>query len=630
MNTLRVGIPVIGGSGWIGGVSHIELHVKAVTCLPKAKRPQLFLIVNSKGLDQLEYYRPFFERFDGIIYWGIKIGTCKEQFGGDVIYCGTEEELFTIIDFYFPVNFNVIKGRCAASWIHDFQHRYFPELFSKQDIELREELCRRIAQYSKLLFCSSKAVESDFRRFFPTSAAYTRVIPLRVFPEESWYVGDSEEVQKKYGLPEHFIICCNQFWMHKNHLLLLKAIAILRGAGHEVHLACTGETCDFRRPEYFQEVKARIVEWKIEELVHILGIIPRQDQIQLLRRSHFVVQPSLFEGLSLIVQESRALGKAILLSDIDVHLEHQYGVFFQRHNAADLAKRIQELFAITGCGPDWNREAEARLRAQELAKVYALQFRQLTEEACDIFAGKEVQMKSNCKIPIATSIDPDGDLPNQIKAVESWLVLGFAVYSVNYEQDAERLQAMFPDVEFCIIGQDTAQQGKVLLHNVIACLQHNDSSVCGVAWSENYLFGANLSACVLAEAKGAVVYTVSEELETIESSRKGIFGKIGFIFFDRNFLRLFPEEPVKMGLPWWDLWMLLVLLSHKHSLKKITGPVSFHTCSKDSRELRDGAGQEEVIQQYLPKLTKISEENAGKYHQALLYVLGQHSQSINA
>lgn len=41
----RVGIPITGCKQWFAGVAITESLVKAVICLPKNERPQLFLVV---------------------------------------------------------------------------------------------------------------------------------------------------------------------------------------------------------------------------------------------------------------------------------------------------------------------------------------------------------------------------------------------------------------------------------------------------------------------------------------------------------------------------------------------------------------------------------------------------------
>jgi glycosyltransferase involved in cell wall biosynthesis len=382
---LRVGIPIVGGKEWFGGVSLIELHVKAVALLPENECPQLFLIITDETLNNFDCYSPFINKFDSIIYLGCNLFAAQSIINAPLLHCMSQDDLFEKIDFYFPVCFNVMPDRPAASWIPDFQHKYLSDFFSPQEIAMRDELCRRIAEESRLIFCSSHAVEKDFRRFHPDSKATTKVLSLRVSPENDWFTTNPSKVQEKYELPDRFVLCSNQFWIHKNHRRLFEAIALLHRQGEDVHLVCTGATNDYRSPCYFQELLQYLEKQDIKYLVHILGVIPRPDQIQLIRRSLFIVQPSLFEGLSLIVQESRALGKTILLSDIDVHLECEYGVYFNHGDVQYLARVISDLSAVSHPGPDLRRELEAKMQATSLTKVYAKEFYKLVQEAQVIF-----------------------------------------------------------------------------------------------------------------------------------------------------------------------------------------------------------------------------------------------------
>lgn len=385
MTRLRVGIPLVGGKRWLGGVSFIESHVKALLSLPPGERPRLFLVLADDFQNDFTCYRPFAHIFDAIIYVCGNPHTPYDLTHPPLIPCASQDELFSKIDFYFPFCFNVMPNRPAISWIPDFQHKYLPDFFTPQEIAARDAWCRRIAEEARLVFCTSRAVERDFQRFYPFSPARTKVLVLRILPDATWYVGNPRAIQEKYALPPRFILCANQFWIHKNHRRLCEAIALLRQAGEDTHLVCTGLQHDCRQPGYFPALLQYIDELGIADLVHILGVIPRHDQIQLLRRSLFVVQPSLFEGLSLIVQESRALGKRLLLSDIDVFAEDTYSTTFRRKDPQDLARQISALSAISSPGPDREREEAAHIQATGLATAYAAEFCAFLREAQTIF-----------------------------------------------------------------------------------------------------------------------------------------------------------------------------------------------------------------------------------------------------
>jgi glycosyltransferase involved in cell wall biosynthesis len=104
------------------------------------------------------------------------------------------------------------------------------------------------------------------------------------------------KVQKDYSLPDRFFLISNQFWTHKNHLVVFEALKILRERSVFPVVVCTGSLYDFRQPDYSNTILQAIHKLGVARQVNLLGLIPRPDQIQLLRRSLAVIQPSLFEG----------------------------------------------------------------------------------------------------------------------------------------------------------------------------------------------------------------------------------------------------------------------------------------------------------------------------------------------
>ena len=92
-----------------------------------------------------------------------------------------------------------------------------------------------------------------------------------------------------------------------------------------VQLVCTGSTYGFRGDDYFKRLSAYMDEHGLRIRVHVLGLLPRAEQIALLKSASAVLQPSRFEGWSTIIEDAKSLGKAILASDIAVHREQLDG-----------------------------------------------------------------------------------------------------------------------------------------------------------------------------------------------------------------------------------------------------------------------------------------------------------------
>lgn len=376
INNIKVGIPIIGSKEWLGGIAYIELLIRAVASLKDNERPKLFLIVRDGSLKAFELHKHILSLLDGVIYIGTDPTTATKTIATDFVHYDSYDELHKNIDVYFPVTMDVYPHRCSVSWIPDFQHKYLPEFFSEQEIVNREEKFLQIAHEARLITFSSNSARQDFQKFYPESKAVTKILSFFSYPQEEWYAGDCIQVQERYRLPDNFILCCNQMWAHKNYERLFEAIALLRRDGQEIHLVCTGSKIDSRFSGYYEKIINLIQELDISNQIHLLGMIPRNDQIQLIRRSLMIVQPSLFEGWSTVVEDCRVLGKTMLLSDLDVNIEQnpEYSIYFNRVDASDLALKMKAVLKTTKPGPDLAREAEAKGKALDFVNQYARQF----------------------------------------------------------------------------------------------------------------------------------------------------------------------------------------------------------------------------------------------------------------
>ena len=73
-------------------------------------------------------------------------------------------------------------------------------------------------------------------------------------------------------------------------------------------------------------------------------MIPRVDQVCLIRASKAVLQPSQFEGWSTVIEDARALGKPTIASNFPVHIEQDAlgSTFFRMGDADDCARAIAQ------------------------------------------------------------------------------------------------------------------------------------------------------------------------------------------------------------------------------------------------------------------------------------------------
>lgn len=288
------------------------------------------------------------------------------------------------IDFIYPY-FSCDKRPKpyrSAAWIPDFQHKYLPEFFSASELKSRDEEFSKIVSNAEKVILSSKMAQGDCHQFFPDSIEKTCVMPFRTIPQAEWYELNPSDTQLKYNLPDKFLLVSNHFWQHKNHLLIFSALELLKQQSIFPTIVCTGHMYDYRCPEYLDKVLRTIHELGISQQVMFLGHIPKIDQIQLIRRSVAVIQPSLFEGWSTIIENVRCFGKPMILSDFPVHIEQKVpdNLIFERSSVSQLAECILNYWESLSPGPDMEKEKISFNQQKEHIKEFGRKFFEIIQQ----------------------------------------------------------------------------------------------------------------------------------------------------------------------------------------------------------------------------------------------------------
>lgn len=366
---------LISDPNWHGGNIYIFNLVHAIDKLPQTERAAIKLSVATRNTSEIpeeisgKFDRVYVESFFHLLFYKILRmlpGFLRLSFFN-----------FRKIDFYYPGG-NLPRKWVFnwGGWIPDFQYRYLPQLFSKEEYDSRERRNAHLAKESPVLAFSSQCALNDYLKFFPQQAGNEYLLRFVSNANMEWLNHNPTETQHKYKLPDSFFMVCNQFWKHKDHGTIIKAIHSLKQDGVEITVVCTGATEDFRNPDYYPGLQQQALELGVEKQFVVLGFISRKDQIQLIRRSLAIIQPSLFEGWSTVVEDGRSLGKSIFLSDFPVHVEQNppHSYFFKQQHASELASRIKQHLPTLKPGPDAEMESMAYEENQRMMADFGRRF----------------------------------------------------------------------------------------------------------------------------------------------------------------------------------------------------------------------------------------------------------------
>jgi glycosyltransferase involved in cell wall biosynthesis len=273
--------------------------------------------------------------------------------------------------------FDSLPGVPAAvvAWIPDFQHHHASDFFSAEDVRWRNEVSARVGRDCNRVLFSSRDAESTFRSLHPQYAFRSAAIPFPSTLALQSLPGLADgTTREKYHLPEKFLFVPNQFWKHKNHPAVIRAIRILKDRGIHAHCVFTGLPHDSRDPlnGYLSQILQQICEEGLAGSISVLGFINRKELIDLFRTAALVIQPSLSEGWSTSVQDALALGRPLICSDLAVHREQAPDAlgFFPGNDPDDLANLLATHWEGLRAGPDAASEDAGLLRERERVSNY--------------------------------------------------------------------------------------------------------------------------------------------------------------------------------------------------------------------------------------------------------------------
>jgi glycosyltransferase involved in cell wall biosynthesis len=273
-------------------------------------------------------------------------------------------------------------------WIPDFQHRGLPQHFSAGEREVRDRTYAKLATRARLVLLSSTTMAVEFAQLYPNYANKARIAS---FPSQLAFrtlEPDALSAIRKYGLPDRFALVANQFWTHKNHDVVVAAVARLRDDGLQIPVVMTGLPADYRDPTNatLSRLLQAISENRLAGQVVVLGEVPYEDLVSLLRTASVIIQPSRYEGWSTTVEDAKALGRPIVCSDIAVHREQAAdsgAEFFPVDSAADLAAAMARHWQA-GTPRSFEGERNAVARALHRAVTYGRRMMEICDEAASM------------------------------------------------------------------------------------------------------------------------------------------------------------------------------------------------------------------------------------------------------
>ena len=360
---------------WTAGLTYLNNVLRSLRALPAADQPRISIFVSKETAP--DSYEAIRDLLDDVIIAPVASDLPRRSISERIRRKGKRlllraEKAESLLSSWFSrqgVDVVFSQSDCGPGfripllfWLPDFQHRRLPEMFTEEEIRLRDREYLNRAERASRIVLSSNDVKNNFMEFAPAFEAKTRVLHFVSYVPDTLYDESPEWVCEHYDIPDRFIFLPNQFWMHKNHHVVVDAVANAVRKNPDVTVVCTGNTHDYRNPAYFSDLLHRIAEKRLRNRFIMLGMVPHAHLFSLIRQSLAVIQPSLFEGWNSCIEEVKSVGKSMIVSDIEVHKEQDppASLFFDPKSHEELSTSLVDVFNECKPGPDAKLEAAAR------------------------------------------------------------------------------------------------------------------------------------------------------------------------------------------------------------------------------------------------------------------------------
>jgi glycosyltransferase involved in cell wall biosynthesis len=227
---------------------------------------------------------------------------------------------------------------------HDLQHIHIPEFFTKRISAFRDQKVRTFCNQARMVAVVSSWGKKDLIQQYQLDDDIVKIVPyapvVDVYSEP-----DAEDlvlIQKKYQLPKEYIFYPAQTWPHKNHIGLLKAMALMRDQmDTKVSAVFSG-----RQDEFYPTIMKKVVELGLEDQVFFVGFVDPLELRGLYSLSRCVVIPSKFEAASFPIWEAFMMGSPVACSNV-TSLPEQVGdsaLLFDPSKPEEIAHQTQRLW----------------------------------------------------------------------------------------------------------------------------------------------------------------------------------------------------------------------------------------------------------------------------------------------
>lgn len=326
----------------MGGSCTFQNTILKELSLQKTNHQIFIFYINSKKIfedkENLHFINLDFE--------GRKFFQNKTKYRNDIFNQKLLKNKIEFLWFLVPAHYAVKVPYAFTVW--DLAHRaqpYFPEVsLSGWDFDKRDNFYKTAIPRASYVITGNDEGKREIETFFNYPPELIRKIPFvtpHFFLEDQSAQNFDDTILAQNNLEKNkYLFYPAQFWPHKNHIRIVKALEILKKENINLKVAFVGS--DKGNKCYIQE---QVAKYNLENDVKFLGFVSQAQLASLYQHAFAMTYLSMLGPNNIPPLEAMGLGCPVICSDAK-GMEEQLGdaaIFFASSNANELAQKIKLL-----------------------------------------------------------------------------------------------------------------------------------------------------------------------------------------------------------------------------------------------------------------------------------------------
>lgn len=241
--------------------------------------------------------------------------------------------------------------------IMDLSFLYFPELFRKEDLYQLVNWTRYSVKKAAAVITISESSKNDIIKEYKIPAEKIHVVYLGIKESAETKTQKMEELSKKYGVKNRFVLFVGTLQPRKNITKLIESLSLIKDKN--VDLVVIG-----KKGWLYEDILAAPEKYGVSDRVKFLDFVPDEDLTSFYKHAECYVLPSLYEGFGLPVLEAMKYGCPVLTSNISSLPEAggDAALYFDPKNAEDIAKSIDKVLKDKNLRSDMIKKGYAQVK----------------------------------------------------------------------------------------------------------------------------------------------------------------------------------------------------------------------------------------------------------------------------